>query len=137
MYLQLADKMPLRPGYTFVPYDESDESKGEYVRDDVVRAAMKVQGLSDDDVYLSGFFGSLWKGIKNVVTGVVKTGVALVTGNSGQQQQSAQPVTVNIPGVNQPLITTTQPNDLIFGMKKETALLVGGGAVALLLLMRK
>jgi len=137
MYLQLAAPGD-RPGYTFVPFDESDLTKGKYVRNDVLQAATQSAGLSEEDLYLSGFFGKLWSGIKNVATGIVKTGVALVTGNSGQQQQSAsQPVTVNIPSLPGVQVNPPAQSDLIFGMPKQTAMLVGAGLLAVLLLKKK
>lgn len=136
MYLQLAAPGD-RPGYTFVPYDESDLTKGKYVRNDVLQAATQSAGLSEEDLYLSGFFGKLWSGIKNVVTGVVKTGVALVTGQTGQQQQqaAATPVTVNIP--DSPKVNPTSNQDLIFGMPKQTVMLIGAGLLAVMLLKKK
>lgn len=137
MYLQLAAPGD-RPGYTFVPFDESDLTKGKYVRNDVLQLATQTAGLSEEDLYLSGFFGKLWSGIKNVASGIVKTGVALVTGNTGQQQQQAagQPVTVNIPSL--PGVQVNPPQqDLIFGMPKQTVMLVGAGLLAVLLLKRK
>lgn len=117
MLLQLAENTS--QGYTFVPYSDELNSDGAYVRNDVLQKAY--DGLNDSDLLLSGFFGSLWGGIKSVVS----TGVKLVTGGG---QSSQQPTVVNVapPVIQQPQagISTNM-------------LLIGGAALAAILLLKK
>lgn len=132
MYLQLADSPGNRTGYTWVPYSDDNLNVGAYVRNDVLEAAKKATGLNDDDAYLSGFFSSLWGGIKNVASGIIK----MATG-SGSGSQSSQPITVNVPSTPAAAPAAPAPSDgKILGMDKNTALLVGGGLLLVLLMKR-
>jgi len=109
MKLQLAENGII--GYTFVPYDENIPNVGAYVRNDILKKVL------DEQKNLNGFFGSVWKGIKDVANFTYKN----ITG-SGQTQQ---PVIIQQP----PAPPAPQINP--------TYLLAGFGILALLLLKKK
>jgi hypothetical protein len=141
MYLELSEGN--KPGYTWVPYSENPNEGGAYVRNDVLEKASKtlsegelMLAASSDEQDLSGFFSSLWKGIKTVAGTAIKaaTGVDLTGAQGGATAPAPTSTTVYVPT---PAAPAPASDGKIFGMDKKTVMIAAGALVVLFVLMKK